>query len=69
MSERTNATPLGGNRGFQDVREAAYRAVFFSCAAVSVLTTIGIVLALIVPTITFIGEVGVGGGVVGVTHG
>jgi len=60
MSQRTNATKLGGNRGFQDVREAAYRAVFFSCAAVSVLTTIGIVLALIVPTITFIGEVGVG---------
>jgi phosphate transport system permease protein len=58
MSKRTDAGPLSGDRGFQDVRETAYGAVFFACAAVSVLTTVGIIAALILPTITFLGEVG-----------
>jgi phosphate transport system permease protein len=40
--------------------ELAIRAVLMACAAVSVLTTIGIVVALIEPTIEFFGEVGIG---------
>jgi len=57
MSSQSETLDLTGNRGFQDVRESAYGVVFFVCAAVSVLTTIGIILALILPTITFLGDV------------
>jgi phosphate transport system permease protein len=49
---------LTGDRGFQDIRESIYAAVFFACAAVSVLTTIGILVALVLPSLTFFGEVG-----------
>ena len=58
MSER-DSVDLSGDRGAQDVRESVYHAAFFACAAVSVLTTLGIVAALIVPTIQFLGEVSV----------
>jgi phosphate transport system permease protein len=58
MSER-DSVDLSGDRGAQDVRESIYHAAFFACAAVSVLTTLGIVAALIVPTIQFFGEVSV----------
>jgi len=58
MSER-DSVDLSGDRGAQDVRESIYHAAFFACAAVSVLTTLGIVAALIAPTIQFLGEVSV----------
>jgi len=48
---------LTGDRGFQDVRESIYMVVFFICAAISVLTTIGILLALVLPTLTFFEDV------------
>ncbi|PSP82588.1 phosphate ABC transporter permease subunit PstC [Halobacteriales archaeon QS_6_64_34] len=53
----SNTTDLTGDRGFQDIRESMYTVVFFLCAAVSVITTAGIIVALILPTITFLGEV------------
>jgi phosphate transport system permease protein len=42
---------------FQDVRESVYHVVFFACAAVSVATTVGILLALVFPAVEFFGEV------------
>lgn len=48
---------MSGDRGSQDLREGIYGVVFFVCAAISVLTTIGIVLALVLPTLTFLEEV------------
>jgi len=53
----SNTTDLTGDRGFQDIRESIYMMVFFVCAAISVLTTIGILVALVRPTLTFFGEV------------
>jgi phosphate transport system permease protein len=57
MSAGTDRIDLSGDRGFRDVRESVYAIAFFLCAAVSVLTTIGIIVALVLPTITFLGEV------------
>jgi phosphate transport system permease protein len=57
MSADTDRVDLAGERGFRDVRESIYAGAFFLCAAVSVLTTAGIVLALVLPTLTFFGEV------------
>jgi len=57
MSNESGSIDLTGDRGVQDLRELIYRISFFACAAVSVLTTVGIVLALLLPTIQFIGEV------------
>lgn len=51
MSNKPEAVDLTGERGFQDAREFVYRVVFFLCAAVSVVTTVGIILALLLPTI------------------
>jgi phosphate transport system permease protein len=54
----SNETPdLAGERGFQDVRERLYRTVFFICALLSVLTTIGIVVALLSQAVAFFAEV------------
>ncbi|EMA11305.1 phosphate ABC transporter membrane protein 1, PhoT family [Haloarcula vallismortis] len=53
----SNTIDLSGDRGSQDLREGIYGVVFFVCAAISVLTTIGIILALVLPTLTFLGEV------------
>ena len=58
MSER-DSVDLSGDRGAQDVRESIYHTAFLACAAVSVLTTLGIVAALVVPTIQFVSEVSV----------
>jgi phosphate transport system permease protein len=60
MSEEGGAPDLSGDRGFQDVRESSYGVVFFVCAAVSVLTTIGIIAALLGPALTFFQEVPLG---------
>jgi len=60
MSEEGGAPDLSGDRGFQDVRESSYGVVFFVCAAVSVLTTIGIITALLGPALTFFQEVPLG---------
>jgi phosphate transport system permease protein len=53
----SNTLDLTGDRGSQDFRESIYAVVFLTCAAISVLTTVGIIVALILPTITFLGEV------------
>jgi len=58
MSER-DSVDLTGDRGAQDVRESIYHVAFLACAAVSVVTTLGIVAALVVPTLQFLGEVSV----------
>ncbi|MFQ3319077.1 MAG: phosphate transport system permease protein [Natronomonas sp.] len=51
---------LSGGRGFQDLRESIYGVAFFVCAAISVLTTAGIILALVLPTFTFFNDVSFG---------
>lgn len=53
----SDTVDLSGDRGFQDIRESIYGIVFFVCAAISVLTTAGIILALILPTFTFFNDV------------
>jgi phosphate transport system permease protein len=57
MSAESDRVDLSGDRGFRDVRESVYGIAFFCCAAVSVLTTAGIVIALILPTLTFFSDV------------
>jgi phosphate transport system permease protein len=57
MSNESSTPDLTGDRGFQDVREATYGVVFFVCATISVLTTFGIILALIGPALTFFQQV------------
>jgi len=49
---------LTGDRGFQDIRESIYTLVFFVCAVITVLTTIGILAALVLPSIAFFNDVG-----------
>ena len=53
MSNESSGIDLTGDRGSQDVREGVYHMVFFACAAVSVLTTVGIILSLAVPAVEF----------------
>jgi len=53
----SNTVDLSGDRGFQDIRESIYGVVFFVCAAISVLTTAGIILALVLPTFTFFNDI------------
>ena len=60
MSNEPRSADITGDRGSQDLRETLYHLVFFACAAVSVLTTVGIVLALVVPAIEFFGDVSLG---------
>ncbi|MFB6117249.1 phosphate ABC transporter permease subunit PstC [Halosegnis sp.] len=57
MSNDRRGVDLRGDRGSQDLRERVYHAVFFACAAVSVLTTVGIILSLAVPAAGFFAEV------------
>lgn len=57
MSDEATPPDLTGNRGFQTVRERLYRSVFFVCALLSVLTTIGIVVALLDVALGFFAEV------------
>jgi phosphate transport system permease protein len=57
MSAGTDGIDLTGDRGFRDVRESVYAVAFFLCAAVSVLTTIGIIVALALPAASFFGDV------------
>jgi phosphate transport system permease protein len=57
MSNESSSIDLTGDRGFQTVRERIYHVAFFACAAVSVLTTIGIILSLAVPAVDFFREV------------
>ena len=58
MSDQPGDMDLSGDRGFQDVRESVYHVVFFACAAVSVVTTVGIVYSLAVPAAEFFAAVG-----------
>ena len=55
MSDAT--TPDLSRKGGQHTREFAYRAAFFTCAVLSVLTTIAIVLTLLGDAVTFFAEV------------
>ena len=57
MSQQSETIDLSGDRGAQDVRETVYHVVFFVCAGISVLTTLGILFALMIPTVQFLGEV------------
>jgi phosphate transport system permease protein len=57
MSQQSETIDLSGDRGAQDVRETMYHVVFFVCAGISVLTTLGILFALMIPTVQFLGEV------------
>ena len=58
MSNEPADMDLTGDRGSQTVREGIYHLVFFICAAVSVLTTIGIVLSLAGPAFGLFGGSG-----------
>jgi phosphate transport system permease protein len=58
MSNEPADMDLTGDRGSQTVREGVYHLVFFICAAVSVLTTIGIVLSLAGPAFGLFGGSG-----------
>jgi phosphate transport system permease protein len=49
MSNEADEFDLSGDRGFLDFRESIYHVVFLACAAISVLTTIGIILSLAGP--------------------
>jgi len=60
MNQKPETLELSGDRGLRDVREAIYHVAFFACAAVSVLTTVGIIVALILPTIEFFNSVSLG---------
>jgi phosphate transport system permease protein len=60
MSERSETLDLSRDRGSRDLRESVYHSVFFVCAAISVVTTFGIVLALAVPAAEFFSEVSPG---------
>jgi len=55
MGSKPETADLTGDRGFQDAREFVYKIVFFLCAALSVATTVGIILALFLPTIGVFG--------------
>jgi len=57
MSNDPESMTLTRDGSFQDVRESVYHVVFFACAAVSVATTVGILLALVFPAVEFFGEV------------
>jgi phosphate transport system permease protein len=57
MSNDPESITLTRDGSFQDVRESIYHVVFFACAAVSVATTVGILLALVFPAVEFFGEV------------
>ena len=53
MSESPGEPDLSGGRGFQTVREGLYKFVFFAFAALTVLTTVAIILTLLVDALTF----------------
>jgi len=57
MSNEPERVDLTRDGGFQNVRESVYHTVFFACAGISVLTTLGIIAALLFPAIQFFGEV------------
>jgi phosphate transport system permease protein len=56
MTEYSEDPELTGNRGFQSLREGFYKAVFFTFAAVTVLTTIAIFLTLLMDAVNFFGS-------------
>jgi len=58
MSNQPENIDLTRDSGFRTARETLYHVVFLLCAVVSVLTTLGIILALAVPAYGFFGEVG-----------
>ena len=51
---------LSGNRGAQQVREKVYHGLFFTAAALSVLTTLGIIAALLGDALSFFGAYSIG---------
>ena len=53
MPEYSEDPDLTGSRGFQSLREGFYKAVFFTFAAATVLTTIAIILTLLVDAVSF----------------
>lgn len=53
MAEQSPSSDLTGNRGSQQAREKLYYGVFFACAALSIVTTIGIIAALLGDALSF----------------
>ena len=56
MTEQSQPPDLTGDRGMQEIRENLYQAVFFACAALSVVTTVGIIVALLGDALSFFGS-------------
>ncbi|MDR5656287.1 phosphate ABC transporter permease subunit PstC [Halodesulfurarchaeum sp. HSR-GB] len=56
MTEYSEDPDLAGSRGFQSLREGFYKAVFFTFAAATVLTTIAIILTLLIDAVGFFAE-------------
>ncbi|SFK72003.1 phosphate ABC transporter membrane protein 1, PhoT family (TC 3.A.1.7.1) [Halogranum rubrum] len=56
MTEQSQPPDLTGNRGMQQTRETLYHVVFFACAALSVVTTVGIIVALLGDALSFFGS-------------
>jgi phosphate transport system permease protein len=56
MTEQSQPPDLTGDRGMQEIRENLYKAVFFACAALSVVTTVGIIVALLGDALSFFGS-------------
>ncbi|RQG95902.1 phosphate ABC transporter permease subunit PstC [Natrarchaeobius chitinivorans] len=59
QAEETAEITTGGARGIDDRKNAAIRYVFFSCALVTVLTTLGIILVLIQGSVEFFQQVSI----------
>jgi len=56
MTNEDGAIDLTRDTGLFEARESAYRAVFFACATISVLTTLGIILVLLFDSAAFFAE-------------
>ncbi|MWV39719.1 phosphate ABC transporter permease subunit PstC [Natrialba sp. INN-245] len=59
QAERTTDITTGGSSGIDDRKNATIRYVFFSCALVTVLTTLGIILVLVQGSIEFFQQVSI----------
>ncbi|MEY7847728.1 phosphate ABC transporter permease subunit PstC [Natrarchaeobius sp. A-rgal3] len=57
--EETTEITTGGSSGIDDRKNAAIRYVFFSCALVTVLTTLGIILVLVQGSVEFFQQVSI----------
>jgi phosphate transport system permease protein len=56
MTQHTEEPDLTDGRGLQSIREGFYKFVFFAFAALTVVTTIAIILTLLVDAVTFFAQ-------------